>query len=76
VAQAAVIAQPDAHKGEVVKAFIVRKPQAAPLDEAALIAWARENMAAYKAPRAVRFIDALPTTGAGKVLRRLLKEQP
>ena len=74
VAQAAVIAQPDAEKGEVVKAFIVRKPGAA-LEADALIAWARDNMASYKAPRAVSFIDALPTTGAGKVLRRLLKDQ-
>jgi len=73
VAQAAVIAQPDPEKGEVVKAFIVRKKDAQ-LDEAELIAWARENMAPYKAPRTVRFIDALPTTGAGKVLRRLLKD--
>jgi long-chain acyl-CoA synthetase len=73
VAQAAVIAQPDAEKGEVVKAFIVRKPGVA-LDADALMAWARDNMASYKAPRAVRFIDALPTTGAGKVLRRLLKD--
>jgi long-chain acyl-CoA synthetase len=75
VAQAAVIAEPDAEKGEVVKAFIVRKPGAA-LEAEALVAWARENMAPYKAPRAVRFIDALPTTGAGKVLRRLLKDHP
>ncbi|MDH6591568.1 long-chain acyl-CoA synthetase [Variovorax sp. TBS-050B] len=73
VAQAAVIAEPDAEKGEVVKAFIVRKPGAA-LEAEALIAWARDNMASYKAPRTVRFIDALPTTGAGKVLRRLLKD--
>ena len=73
VAQAAVIAQPDAEKGEVVKAFIVKKP-GAQLDEAGLIAWSRENMAPYKTPRAVRFIDALPATGAGKVLRRLLKD--
>jgi long-chain acyl-CoA synthetase len=75
VAQAAVIAEPDAEKGEVVKAFIVRKPGAA-LEPEALVAWARENMAPYKAPRTVRFIDALPTTGAGKVLRRLLKDHP
>ncbi|MGJ7615604.1 MULTISPECIES: AMP-binding protein [unclassified Variovorax] len=73
VAQAAVVAQPDAEKGEVVKAFIVRKPGAT-LEADALVAWARDNMASYKAPRAVRFIDALPTTGAGKVLRRLLKD--
>ncbi len=74
VAQAAVIAQPDADKGEVVKAFIVMKPGAT-LDAAALIAWASDNMAPYKVPRAVSFIDALPATGAGKVLRRLLKDK-
>ncbi|WP_162578271.1 AMP-binding protein [Variovorax sp. PBS-H4] len=73
VAQAAVIAEPDAEKGEVVKAFVVRKP-GAEIEADALVAWARENMAPYKAPRTVRFIDALPTTGAGKVLRRLLKD--
>lgn len=73
VAQAAVIAQPDAEKGEVVKAFIVRKPGADTTPEA-IAAWARDNMAPYKVPRQVRFIDALPATGAGKVLRRLLKD--
>ena len=67
------MARPDAEKGEVVKAFIVKKP-GADLDADALIAWSRENMASYKAPRAVKFIDALPTTGAGKVLRRLLED--
>ncbi|RZI94875.1 MAG: AMP-dependent synthetase [Variovorax sp.] len=74
VAQAAVIAQPDPEKGEVVKAFIVKKP-GAEVDAAALIAWSRENMAPYKTPRTVSFIDALPATGAGKVLRRLLKDK-
>jgi long-chain acyl-CoA synthetase len=73
VAQAAVIGVPDAEKGEVVRAFVVRKPGQA-LTEAELIAWARDNMASYKAPRSVKFIDALPATGAGKVLRRLLRE--
>lgn len=73
VAQAAVIAQPDMDKGEVVKAFIVRKPGAS-ASEQDIIDWSRENMAAYKVPRVLRFIDALPTTGAGKVLRRLLRD--
>jgi long-chain acyl-CoA synthetase len=73
VAQAAVIGVPDATKGEVIRAFIVRRP-GHELDADSLIAWARENMSSYKAPREVRFIDRLPATGAGKVLRRLLKE--
>jgi len=73
VAQAAVVSLPDAEKGEVVKAFVVKKPGAT-LAEDELITWCRDNMANYKAPRSVSFIDALPTTGAGKVLRRLLKD--
>jgi long-chain acyl-CoA synthetase len=73
VAQAAAIAQSDPEKGEVVKAFIVKKPGAQATAEE-IIEWARQNMASYKAPRQVRFIDALPATGAGKVLRRLLKD--
>jgi long-chain acyl-CoA synthetase len=73
VAQAAVIGIPDPTKGEVIRAFIVKKPGQA-LSAQALIQWSRENMSTYKAPREVRFIDALPATGAGKVLRRLLKD--
>ena len=75
VAQAAVIGVPDAEKGEIVRAFIVKKP-GQEVDAAALAAWCRENMAPYKAPREVRFMDALPATGAGKLLRRLLRDQP
>jgi long-chain acyl-CoA synthetase len=75
VAQAAVIGIPDPVRGEVVKAAIVLKPQARGNVAAEdLIAWARENMSTYKAPREIEFRDALPATGAGKVLRRLLKE--
>ncbi len=73
VAQAGVIGIPDPTKGEVIRAFIVKKPGQDVTAEA-LISWARENMSSYKAPREVRFIDALPATGAGKVLRRLLKD--
>ena len=73
VAQAAVIAMPDAAKGEAVRAFLVLRPnQTLTIED--LVQWCRANMANYKVPRDVRFIDALPATGAGKVLRRLLRD--
>lgn len=74
IAQAAVIGVPDATNGEVVKAFLVLKPEAksrAIADD--IVAWCKANMSYYKVPRFVEFRDALPATGTGKVLRRLLK---
>lgn len=73
VQQVAVSGVADPNKGEVVKAFVVLRPE---LREAmtadSLIAWSRENMSAYKVPRYIEFRDELPTTASGKVLRRLL----
>lgn len=66
VAQAAVIGVPDARLGEVGCAFIVPRAGMQP-DAEALLAWARANMANYKAPRHVRVVDALPLNAAGKV---------
>jgi fatty-acyl-CoA synthase len=40
-----------------------------------IIAWAREHMAAYKVPKIAQFVDALPKSGSGKVMWRLLQEQ-
>lgn len=77
IRQCAAIGVPDPKRGESVKLFAVLKPEyAGKLSEQEVIAWARENMAAYKYPRAVEFIAELPATGSGKVLRRLLKDRP
>ena len=73
VARAAVIGIPDERMGEVACAWIVRSP-GAELDEAAVIAWSRENMANYKVPRAVRFVDEFPMNAGGKVLKNVLRE--
>lgn len=75
IAQSAAIGIPDDQRGETVKLFVVLKPDYhGKVSEQELIDWAKEHMAAYKYPRQVAFIDSLPATGAGKVLRRLLKD--
>ncbi|MGE5545036.1 MAG: AMP-binding protein, partial [Bacillota bacterium] len=72
IAQAAVIPKPDPQKGEVIKAFIILKPgQSATAEE--IQAWAKQNMSSYKVPAVIEFTDSFPMSGAGKVLRRLLK---
>ena len=76
VSMAAVVGVPHPSHGEEVKAFVVRAP-GADLTEAALIAWCRREMAAYKYPRLVEFRDSLPMTATGKVLKRqLIAETP
>ncbi len=76
VQEACVIAAKDAYRGETVKAVVVVRAesvgQVRPED---LVAWAREHMAAYKVPRLVEFVDALPKSGSGKVMWRLLQER-
>lgn len=76
VAQAAVIGVPDSSRGESVKAFIVLKEEyKSTVTPDEIIQWSKEHMAAYKYPRYVEFMDSLPASGTGKVLRRLLKEK-
>jgi long-chain acyl-CoA synthetase len=73
VSLVAVLGVQDERLGEEVKAFVVRKPGAA-LTEEELIAWCREQFAAYKYPRSVEFRDALPMGATGKILKRELRE--
>ena len=75
VAQAAVIGVPDERMGEIAKAFIVRRP-GSELSAEDVIAWSRRNMANYKVPRSVEFLDALPLNAAGKVLKTVLRGRP
>ncbi len=74
VHEACVVAVPDARQGESVKAVVVLKPGHA-LSEAELMAWCREQMAVYKAPRTVEFRAALPKSGTGKVAWRELQAE-
>ena len=73
IARAAVIGVPDARMGEVAHAYIVPAAVEA-IDEAAVIAWAKDNMANYKVPRTVSFIAELPMNAGGKVLKNELRE--
>ena len=66
---------PDPRLGEVGRAFIVGPPGHA-LDAAGVRAFCRERLANYKVPRQVEFRDALPRNPSGKVLKRLLREEP
>ncbi len=75
IQEACVVSARDSYRGETVKAFVVlRQGQQGQVSEADIMAWCRENMAVYKAPRLVEFLDALPKSGSGKVMWRSLQE--
>ncbi|GAC1407649.1 MAG: long-chain fatty acid--CoA ligase [Burkholderiaceae bacterium] len=74
VHECCIIASRDAYRGETVKAVVVVKPGSDVTGEQ-LMAWAHEAMAAYKVPKLVEFVDALPKSATGKVMWRALQEK-
>jgi long-chain acyl-CoA synthetase len=74
VKECAVVGVADPLDGEATRAFVVRRPEAA-LTETEIVAYCREHLASYKVPRSVAFVEALPKSATGKVLKRVLREQ-
>jgi fatty-acyl-CoA synthase len=76
VQEACVISAQDAYRGETVKAIVVLRAEAkGRVDARDIVLWSHEHMAAYKAPRLVEFVDALPKSGSGKIMWRLLQDK-
>jgi long-chain acyl-CoA synthetase len=73
VLEVAAVGRPSAATGETVKIYVVKKSQE--LTEALLMAHCRENLTAYKLPRQIEFLDDLPKSPVGKVLRRELRDR-
>jgi long-chain acyl-CoA synthetase len=74
VKEAAAIGVPDEYRGESVKAFVALKEEDA-VSEEELIAYCKEQMADYKYPRQIEFMEELPKTATGKFLRRELRDE-
>ncbi len=74
VQEACIISTQDAYRGESVKAVVVLRVTHKQTTEQEIIDWCRDNMAVYKMPRTVQFVDALPKSGSGKVMWRILQD--
>ncbi|GGN52344.1 MULTISPECIES: long-chain-fatty-acid--CoA ligase [Oceanobacillus] len=76
VEQACVVSAPDKKRGETVKAFIILKTDfIGKIKEDEIIEWSKSQMAAYKYPRIIEFVESFPTTSSGKILWRELQEK-
>jgi fatty-acyl-CoA synthase len=76
IQECCVIAAPDARLGETVKAVVVLKPEhRTGVSAEDILGWTHGEMAAYKAPRQIEFVEALPRSGSGKIQWRALQEK-
>jgi len=73
ISEAAIVGQPDDRLGEIGIAFVVASGAERP-DTREIISWCRDQMANYKIPREIRWVDALPINASGKVLKTTLRE--
>lgn len=75
VVEAGVIGKPDELRGEIIKAFVVLKPNVSPSEEfkTELQEFVKKHLAGHAYPREIEFIDKLPKTRSGKIMRRILK---
>jgi long-chain acyl-CoA synthetase len=74
ILEACTIGVPDPYRGETVKAFVVTKPGET-LTSEEVSAYCRQNLAAYKIPRSIEFVNELPKSAVGKILRRELRDR-
>lgn len=74
IEEVCVIALQDEKRGETVRALVVPSADYPDIDADQIIDWSRQHMAAYKIPRTIRFVEALPKSGSGKVLWRQIQE--
>ena len=75
IKECCIIASPDERKGETVKLVAVLKDDFSAVAGEEILSWARTQMAVYKVPRKIEFIDALPRTASGKLMWRALQER-
>jgi long-chain acyl-CoA synthetase len=73
ILEACTIGIPDKYRGETVKAFIVKKKEQG-LTEEEIVDYCKKNLAAYKVPKMIEFVDELPKSAVGKILRRKLRD--
>jgi long-chain acyl-CoA synthetase len=74
IRECAVVGVPHRTKGEIAKAVVATRPGAPPPTPAGLDAYCRAHLAAYKVPRVYEFVDELPKSPSGKILKRVLRQ--